>query len=90
MVRGCQAFSFYLSIYILTCDLQKKTQKNICNCFILWYSSTMTSEELAKQDPREIFPHDPRELQELLAEVHDELGDRHPSFSTDNDQPTTD
>ena len=50
----------------------------------------MTIEEMAKQDPREMFPHDPRELQELLAEVHDELGDRHPSFSTDNDQPTTD
>ena len=50
----------------------------------------MTIEVLAKQDPREMFTHDPRELQELLAEVHDELGDRHPSFSTDNDQPTTD
>ena len=45
----------------------------------------MTDQELAKQDPREMFHHDPRELQELLAEVHDELGDRHPSFSTDED-----
>jgi hypothetical protein len=45
----------------------------------------MTIEELAKQDPREMFTHDPREVQELLAEVHDELGDRHPSFSTDED-----
>ena len=45
----------------------------------------MTIEELAKQDPREMFTHDPREVQELLAEVHAELGDRHPSFSTDED-----
>ena len=37
----------------------------------------MTIEEMAKQDPRE--------LQELLAEVHDELGDRHPQWSTDED-----
>ena len=43
----------------------------------------MTIEEMAKQDPREMFHHDPRELQELLAEVHDELGDRHPQWSTD-------
>jgi hypothetical protein len=45
----------------------------------------MTIEEMAKQDPREMFHHDPRELQELLAEVHDELGDRDPSWSTDQD-----
>jgi len=45
----------------------------------------MTNEELAKQDPREMFTQDPREVQELLAEVHAELGDRHPSFSTDED-----
>jgi hypothetical protein len=45
----------------------------------------MTIEELAKQDPREMFTHDPREVQELLAEVHAELGDRDPSFSTDED-----
>jgi hypothetical protein len=45
----------------------------------------MTIEELAKQDPREMFTQDPREVQELLAEVHAELGDRHPSFSTDED-----
>ena len=45
----------------------------------------MTIEELAKQDPREMFTHDPREVQELLAEVHDELGDRDPSWSTDQD-----
>ena len=45
----------------------------------------MTIDELAKQDPREIFSHDPRELQELLAEVHAELGDRHPNWSTDQD-----
>ena len=45
----------------------------------------MTIDELAKQDPREIFSHDPRELQELLAEVHAELGDRDPRFSTDED-----
>ena len=57
---------------------------------LLIENSDQELEELAKQDPREMFPHDPRELQELLAEVHDELGDRHPSFSTDNDQPTTD
>jgi len=51
----------------------------------------MTIEELAQQDPREMFTHDPRELQELLAEVHADLGDRDPSFSTDHDeQPTTD
>ena len=68
----------------------KKKKKSLALPANLRYSYTMTIEELAKQDPREIFPHDPRELQELLAEVHDELGDRHPSFSTDNDQPTTD
>tara|TARA_Y100000004_G_scaffold35109_1_gene37635 strand:+ start:501 stop:641 length:141 start_codon:yes stop_codon:yes gene_type:complete len=45
----------------------------------------MTIEEMAKQDPREMFHHDPRELQELLAEVHDELGDRHPQWSTDEE-----
>ena len=45
----------------------------------------MTIEELAKQDPREMFTHDPREVQELLAEVHAELGDRDPSWSTDQD-----
>ena len=45
----------------------------------------MTIEEIAKQDPREMFHHDPRELQELLAEVHDELGERHPQWSTDED-----
>ena len=45
----------------------------------------MTIEELAKQDPREMFTQDPREVQELLAEVHAELGDRDPSFSTDED-----
>jgi hypothetical protein len=45
----------------------------------------MTNEELAKQDSREMFTQDPREVQELLAEVHAELGDRHPSFSTDED-----
>ena len=45
----------------------------------------MTIEEMAKQDPREMFHHDPRELQELLAEVHDELGARHPQWSTDED-----
>ena len=45
----------------------------------------MTIEEMAKQDPREMFHHDPRELQELLAEVHDELGDRHHQWSTDED-----
>jgi hypothetical protein len=45
----------------------------------------MTIEELAKQDPREMFHHDPREVQELLAEVHAELGDRDPSWSTDQD-----
>jgi len=45
----------------------------------------MTIEELAKQDPREMFTHDPRELQALLAEVHDELGDRDPSWSTDQE-----
>jgi len=45
----------------------------------------MTIEEMAKQDPREMFTHDPRELQELLAEVHDELGDRDPSWSTDQE-----
>ena len=51
----------------------------------------MTIEELAKQDPREMFTHAPRELQVLLAEVHDELGDRDPSFSTDHDdQSATD
>ena len=50
----------------------------------------MTIEELAKQDPREMFTQDPREVQELLAEVHAELGDRHPSFSTDEDQLPTD
>ena len=68
----------------------KKKKKSLALPANLCYSYTMTIEELAKQDPREMFPHDPRELQELLAEVHDELGDRHPSFSTDNDQPTTD
>jgi hypothetical protein len=45
----------------------------------------MTIEELAKQDPREMFTHDPREVQELLAEVHAELGDRDPSWSTDQE-----
>ena len=45
----------------------------------------MTIEELAKQDPREMFTHDPREVQELLAEVHAELGDRDPNWSTDQD-----
>ena len=45
----------------------------------------MTIEEMAKQAPREMFHHDPRALQELLAEVHDELGDRHPQWSTDED-----
>ena len=45
----------------------------------------MTIEEMTKQDPREMFHHDPRELQELLAEVHAELGDRDPSWSTDED-----
>ena len=49
----------------------------------------MTIDELAKQDPREIFSHDPRELQELLAEVHAGLGDRDPRFSTDEDQLPT-
>ena len=29
----------------------------------------MTIQELAKQDPREVFPVDARELQQLLAEV---------------------
>jgi len=29
----------------------------------------MTIQDLAKQDPREVFPVDARELQELLAEV---------------------
>ena len=50
----------------------------------------MTIDELAKQDPREMFAHDPREIQELLAEVHAELGDRDPRFSTDEDQLPTD
>ena len=50
----------------------------------------MTIDELAKQDPREMFDHDPREIQELLAEVHAELGDRDPRFSTDEDQLPTD
>ena len=45
----------------------------------------MTNEELAKQDPREMFTHDPREVQELLAEVHADLGDRDPNWSTDQD-----
>ena len=45
----------------------------------------MTIEELAKQDPREMFTQDPREVQELLAEVHAELGDRDPQWSTDED-----
>ena len=46
----------------------------------------MTIKELAQQDPREFFgENDPREIQELLSEVHAELGDRHPNFSTDED-----
>jgi len=45
----------------------------------------MTNEELAKQDPREMFTHDPREIQALLAEVHADLGDRDPQWSTDED-----
>ena len=50
----------------------------------------MTIDDLAKQDPREMFDHDPREIQELLAEVHAEMGDRDPRFSTDEDQLPTD
>ena len=50
----------------------------------------MTIDDLAKQDPREMFDNDPREIQELLAEVHAEMGDRDPRFSTDEDQLPTD
>jgi hypothetical protein len=36
------------------------------------------------------FNPKPEEVQELLAEVHAELGDRDPRFSTDEDQLPTD
>ena len=53
----------------------------------------MTIKELMQQDPREFFGfEDPRVIQELLAEVHDEMGDRSPNWSSDQDdqQPLAD
>ena len=32
-----------------------------------------------------MLTHDPREIQALLAEVHADLGDRDPNWSTDQD-----
>ena len=55
----------------------------------VWYSYHMTIKELMQQDPREFFgENDPREIQELLAQVNED--DSIPYSYEQDDQPQAD
>ena len=57
-------------------DLQtivNKNKKALALILGVWYSYHMTIKDLAKQDPREIYDQDVRDVQALLAEANEDV-----------------